>query len=205
MPKTGKGGIEYASDKREAEKLLKEFCQRIEYDFEWITAATWATTVDIALDPETGLETAEKSLVEDMNEKRGALAKGRRRDAIGAKRSALIALADADDDGFRTSTLDLFRQACAQYIDGGQIDMTFSDALTSAQYEVLRTEWTRLGTLSGQVAASPFSRFESLEAEDKDAKGKGSVGKTLATRKVQGNVFVTVVTVRFNVHVDIRG
>ncbi|MFI5533082.1 hypothetical protein ACIA8O_31540 [Kitasatospora sp. NPDC051853] len=133
-----------------------------------------------------------------MNEKR----------TVAAKQAALIGLADANDgtdEEFTGSTVDLFRQACGQYVDGGQIDMTFSETLTAAQYANLRAEWKRLGALSTEVASSPFSRFESLEPEDKEAKGKGSVGKTLATRKVQGNVFVTVVTVRFNVHVDIKG
>jgi hypothetical protein len=42
-----------------------------------------------------------------------------------------------------------------------------------------------------------------MDAEDKESKGKGGVGKTLDRRKVQGNLFVIVVTVRFNIHVAI--
>lgn len=206
MPRTSTDGVEYAVSRKEAEQILSEFRAKIGFDRDWITDSTWSTTLDIACDQAQGIETAEKALVADMNDMRAASAKALRRTRISTKRDEVVQNA-ADEEGgeneYDEHVVAIFQQACGQYIDGGQIDMTYGKRLSAERYEDVRKHWTRLGRMAGRTAPTLFLRFESMAAEDKESKGKGGVGKTLDRRGVQGNMFMTVVTVRFNIHVDI--
>ncbi|MFJ8043390.1 hypothetical protein ACIRBX_23125 [Kitasatospora sp. NPDC096147] len=205
MPKTTRK-IEHAIDEDEAERLLREFCKEIDFDPGWIDADAWSTSLRMACDPTIGLKTTYDAILADKDEKAKDTAKEKRRRAITTKLNALVAKVRALDGTSKaiiSDALAAFLEASAQYIDGAQTDMTYSTAVKADRYAQMAADWERLAKLAASVDSDLFFGFKALEPENKDEKGKGSVGATLARRKVQGNMFVSFVSVRFNIHVDI--
>ncbi|AUG80891.1 hypothetical protein CFP65_6226 [Kitasatospora sp. MMS16-BH015] len=207
MPATTSDGITYATSREEAEQLLLAFCERIQFDRAWITDAVWSTTLDVACSKKTGLDSAEKAIVADKNEKTAKAAKEARKLKISAKRDEILAEIEAFDNTdlqFDEDAVQLFRQATNQYIGGGQLNFTYGTDLTAADYASVRKSWTEIGKIAAELAPNLFFNLTSLKPEDKEAKGKGQVGDTLDTRKVQGNLFIGVVSMKFNIHVNIK-
>jgi hypothetical protein len=203
MPKN-KYGVEYAANPKAAGEALTEFCKEINFAPSWLAAGQWQAAVGIACDQEQGILVAQKGLMVDKDTMLSTAASSLRRTKISGKRDSLVSQAEGDyENEYDEHVIGIFKQACGQYIAGGQIDMTYGQDVTEGRYEGIRTDWGRLADLAQNTAPTLFHHFESMAVENKDSKGKGGVGKTLERRGVQGNIFVTIVTVRFNIHVNI--
>ncbi|MFJ2766293.1 hypothetical protein [Streptomyces sp. NPDC087300] len=201
MPKQFKG-ITYAESEKEAETLLLAFCERIDFSRDWISAATWQTTLEIACNREYGIDAAEKAVLSDQQSRKTETEKTARREKIADDKAEVLGQIDGVDT-FDDHAVSIFKQVCAQYVGGGGVNMTYGDTLSKDRYDDLCGHWRRVGTIAAAADDHRFSGFSYRPVEDKEQKGKGTTGDTLERRKKQGNFFVTVGNVRFNVHINI--
>ncbi|MEU6123475.1 hypothetical protein [Streptomyces sp. NPDC047123] len=195
-------GVVYAESEKEAEVLLLAFCDRIDFAREWISDATWRNTLEIACKKDTGIDTAEKAILGDQQERQNATQKAARTAKISDDKDEILGQIDGVDT-YDEHAVSIFKQVCAQYVGGGGLNMTFGQKLTQARYDDLCGHWRRVGALAAGTDDRLFRGFDYLPVENKEQKGKGSTGDTLERRTKQGNFFVTVVNIRFNVHINI--
>ncbi|WAL93871.1 hypothetical protein [Streptomyces sp. Je 1-369] len=195
-------GVVYAESEKEAEELLLLFCDRIDFSREWISAATWKNTLEIACTKEHGIDTAERAVLKDMQDRQSATQKTARREKISGDRDEVLGQIEGVDT-FDDHAVSIFKQVCAQYIDGGGLNMTFGPKLSKERYDDLCGHWRRVGGIAANADDKVFRGFDHLPVENKEEKGKGTTGDTLERRKKQGNFFCTVVNIRFNIHINI--
>ncbi|MEU6992158.1 hypothetical protein ABZ953_16045 [Streptomyces sp. NPDC046465] len=195
-------GVVYAESEKEAEVLLLAFCDRIDFAREWISAATWQNTLEIACKKEDGINTAEKAILGDQQERQNATQKAARKAKISEDRDEILGQIEGVDS-FDDHAVTLFKQACAQYIGGGGLNMTYGTKLSQDRYDDLCGHWRRVGGIAARAEGKLFRGFDYLPVENKELKGKGTTGDTLERRTKQGNFFVTVVNIRFNLHINI--
>ncbi|MFI5801679.1 hypothetical protein [Streptomyces sp. NPDC051561] len=195
-------GVIYAESEKEAEVLLLDFCDRIEFDRVWIPDTTWQSTLEIACKKEYGIDSAEKAIVADMHARRSEEARKLRKDKIAADKEEVLGQIDGGGD-YDEHAVSIFKQVCAQYVGGGQLNMTFGTKLSQTRYDDLCSHWRKVGAVAAATDDRLFRSFDHRPVENKEEKGKGTTGDTLERRTKQGNFFVTVVNVRFNVHINI--
>ncbi|MEU1146129.1 hypothetical protein ACFYO9_32510 [Streptomyces sp. NPDC005863] len=195
-------GVVYAESQKEAEVLLLAFCDRIDFAREWISDATWQNTLDIACKKDTGIDTAEKAILGDQQERQNATQKAARQAKISGDEEEILGQIEGVN-AFDEHAVRIFQQVCAQYIGGGGLNMTYGTKLGQSRYDDPCGHWRRVGKIAAAADGKVFRGFDYLPVENKEQKGKGSTGDTLERRTKQGNFFVTVVNIRFNVHINI--
>ncbi|MEU1423394.1 hypothetical protein [Kitasatospora sp. NPDC005751] len=195
MPKTAKS-------EQEANELLTAYCLEIDFSKQWIAAEKWATSIRIAMNPAEGIESAKSTIDSDKRDVQDAAARTQRQTALTPHLGALRAAIQADNTVSLDTEGKLLAACTAQYVGGGGVDLGYPTGLTASQYAVQQGRWNHLATLG---AGAPFiGGFHALPPQDKAAAGKANVGATLATRKWQGNLFVTIGGVTFNLHLDVK-
>ncbi|MEN8651378.1 hypothetical protein ABCR94_12215 [Streptomyces sp. 21So2-11] len=199
MPKKSGKGVLYAENETEAKDLMLEYTKSIDLDRALVSDSTWATTLRIACDPKEGIAVAEATLLTDLQELRSETNKTARRDAIATQWGTLSG---------RTATIggavqNIASQCRAQYIAGSPVDFSYGATMTETAFEALGASWKTLGTWASGQGLTQFQSFRWLPVENKEEKGKGSVGATLARRGRQGNLFVSIRGITYNVHIDI--
>ncbi|MFI0805943.1 hypothetical protein [Streptomyces echinatus] len=191
----------YAQTDEEADKALREYCDSIGFDAEWITPEDWATTIRIARDKGKGLTVAYGTIDEDRSAMVKAGARTARQGVVDNDPSGLIAAIETHYSLKDSLVLTILKQCRGAYVAGERIDLGLGGKpMHSTAYAELREEWKAAGKLG---AGGVYTNFHSFEPQDKAAEGKGNVGGTLAKRKVQGNLLVKINGVKFNMHIDI--
>ncbi|MER5890043.1 hypothetical protein ABT160_39990 [Streptomyces sp. NPDC001941] len=195
--------VEYAESADEADKLLKEFCDSIGFAKEYVSTTAWKHSVDLACAKDSGLDGAKGTLLADQRDIADTARRKARVAAIAAEKEEIIGQIDGVDD-FDDHVVAIFKQVCAQYEAGGQVDMTYGQSVSRAVYDGLRPNWSALAKVAAACDGPLFTGLSSMAIENKEEKGKGSVGGTLERRKNQGNFFIRVNNVRFNIHINIE-
>ncbi|MET9609896.1 hypothetical protein ABZZ17_33330 [Streptomyces sp. NPDC006512] len=191
----------YAKSAEEADQNLKDYCEQIGFDPEWVPVGKWDLSVGIAQDPELGFEQARKTIDSDREDMVKAGAKDARKAKLAGDPSGLLAAVASHYSLKDTLVPTILKQCAAAYVGGERVNLGLGgSAMDRDAYAELRDEWRRASGLAG---GGIFTAFVSHEPQDKAALGKGAVGGTLARRKVQGNLLVKINGVRFNMHVDI--
>lgn len=191
----------YAKSAQEAEQNLQEYCEEIGFDPEWITPDKWAASIRIAQDKDHGFEQARKTIDSDKADIAKSAAKEARKAKLAADASGLLDAVAVHYLLKDTLVPTILNECAAAYLGGERVNLGLGGSPMDAEaYDELRGEWRRA---AGLAAGGLFTDFVSHAPQDKAALGKGSVGDTLAKRKVQGNLLVKIGGVRFNMHIDI--
>ncbi|MEU5398262.1 hypothetical protein ABZ348_03045 [Streptomyces sp. NPDC005963] len=191
----------YAETAEEAERHLREYCETIGFDPEWINPTQWDSSIRIAQDKKYGFEEARKTIDSDKAELVKSGARDARKATLDGDASGLIAAVGKHWSLKDTLVPTILKQCAAAYLGGERVNLGLGGSPMDADaYDELRGEWTQAAGLAG---GGIYTNFVSHPPQDKAALGKGSVGGTLAKRKVQGNILVKINGVRFNMHIDI--
>ncbi|MCM2389791.1 hypothetical protein [Streptomyces albipurpureus] len=191
----------YAKSAQEAEQNLQEYCEEIGFDPEWVTPDKWASSIRIAQDKDHGFEQARKTIDSDKEDMVRAGAKDARKARLAADASGLLDTVKGHYLLKDTLVPTILTQCAAAYVGGERVNLGLGGSpMDPDTYGELRSEWRQA---SGLAAGGVFTDFVSHAPQNKAALGKGSVGETLAKRKVQGNLLVKIGGVRFNMHIDI--
>ncbi|MFJ2822249.1 hypothetical protein ACIO7M_14165 [Streptomyces toxytricini] len=192
----------YAGSEAEAEKDLLEYCASIGFDPEWVDPRDWQTTIGIARNEKYGFTEAHNAIDKDKERLLKAGARDARQARLDADPGGLLAAVAKHYALKDTLVPVILKQCAAAYVGGERVNLGLGGSpLDPAAYEELREEWRAASQLAG---GGVFTGFVSHAPQDKAALGKGSVGATLAQRKVQGNLLVKIAGVRFNMHVDVE-
>ncbi|MFD3870454.1 hypothetical protein [Streptomyces sp. NPDC058623] len=193
----------YAKSAAEADQNLRDYCDEIGFDPEWVPAGKWDLSVGIAQNPEHGFEQARKTIDSDKEDIFKSGAKDARKAKLSGDPSGLLAAVKVHYSLKDTLVPTILKQCADAYVGGERINLGLGgSAMDADAYGELRDEWRQAAGLAG---GGLFTEFVSHAPQDKAALGKGAVGGTLARRKVQGNLLVKINGVRFNMHVDIAG
>ncbi|MFD9791893.1 hypothetical protein ACFWXK_13180 [Streptomyces sp. NPDC059070] len=191
----------YAKNPKEAEQDLIEYCEEIGFDPEWVEPRKWASSIDIAQDKELGFAGARKTIDSDKEDMVKSGARDARAAKLAADPSGLLAAVKVNYKLKGSLVGTILKQCADAYVGGERVNLGLGGTPMDADaYGELRGEW---GLASGLAGGGVFTEFVSHAPQDKAALGKGSVGGTLAQRKVQGNLLVKICGVRFNMHIDI--
>ncbi|WP_030160777.1 hypothetical protein [Streptomyces sp. NRRL S-244] len=192
---------EYASSDEEAEKDLIAYCEKIDFDPEWVAADKWASSIRIAQQKEYGFVQARKTILSDQEELVKAGARDARKAKLDSDAADLLAQIKYDHNLKDSLVVTILNQCAAAYVGGERVNLGLGGApMDRGAYGDLRDEWTAAAELAD---GGVFTGFVSHAPQNKAVLGKGQVGSTLAKRKVQGNLLVRIAGVRFNMHIDI--
>ncbi|MCP9206551.1 hypothetical protein [Streptomyces cucumeris] len=191
----------FAKTDAEADASLREFCDSIDFDPEWITPEQWATTIRIARDKDTGYEEAQKSIIGDRDDMAKASAKKVRLERLNGDASDLLDTVEGDPVFNGSIVLDVLKECAQAYVGGQRVNLGLGGSpMHSSRYAELRKLWDKAAK---RAVGGVFTDFMSHAPQDKAALGKGNVGDTLDRRGVQGNLLVRIDGVRFNMHINI--
>ncbi|HYN94574.1 MAG TPA: hypothetical protein VES42_12055 [Pilimelia sp.] len=191
----------YAKSSEEAEKWLLAYADRIGLDKAWVGGDDWATTVRIACDKANGLETAGRTLDQELLDLRSAARREARREVVADYRAAMEQAAGQRDGDLGAILVQCFDR----YIAGAALQFTYGAKMTKDRAEQLRGPWRQLNEDVDDYAADDVIHgFHAPKPQDKAAVGKGTVGDTLATRGWQANFLVHIGGRKFNAHVDLN-
>ncbi|MEU8774146.1 hypothetical protein [Streptomyces sp. NPDC048606] len=191
----------YAENDEDANRSLLEYCESIGFDPEWISSATWDTTIRIARTKDKGYVEAYKAIDSDRTDMVKAGAREARKKKVDNDAANLIGKIQTHYSLKDSLILTILKQCAATYVGGERVNLGLGgSAMDPDAYEELRTEWNQAAPLA---TGGVFTEFHSFPPQDKAALGKGNVGASLAKRGVQGNLLVKVGGVRFNMHIDI--
>jgi hypothetical protein len=191
----------HAESEEEAERDLLEYCESIGFDPEWISAEKWRSSIGIATRKEYGFAQAHRTIDSDREEMAKDAARAARRAGLDGDTAGLLAKAKKHHALKDTLVPGILQQCAGAYVGGERVNLGLGGSpLDRDAYGELRDEWQQAAALA---AGGVFTEFVSHAPQDKAALGKGSVGGTLAKRKVQGNLLVKIGGVRFNMHIDI--
>ncbi|MFB6810840.1 hypothetical protein [Streptomyces sp. NPDC056387] len=192
---------EYAGSDEEAEKDLIAYCEKIDFDPEWVDPEKWAASIRIAQQKQYGFVEARKTILSDQEDLVKAGARDARQAKLDADAADLLTRITYDRDLKDSLVVTVLEQCAAAYVGGERVNLGLGGApMDRGAYGELRDEWSAAGDLAD---GGVFSDFVSHAPQNKAALGKGQVGDTLAKRKVQGNLLVRIAGVRFNMHIDI--
>ncbi|GIG59898.1 hypothetical protein Lfu02_42700 [Longispora fulva] len=193
-----------AASQAEAEYLLTDYCESIDFNPQWTTPEKWAASLRIACNPKEGVEIAQGTLLTDMMEVQQAAARTARQVASLPAFTNLCTSLNAAAAFNGQHVQHILTHCRDRYISGGSVNLGYGVVFTRANYTALQALWTQAATPARQgVPVAFFTAFDSGVPQNKAALGKGSVGATLAKREWQGNLFVRIGNVRFNMHIDI--
>lgn len=192
----------YAENAEDAKTELKAYCKTINFDHEWISPPQWAATIRIAQDKKLGYKEAFKTIDTDLDDMRKAVALARRKATLAGDASNLLTAVKYDGSLKDSLVVNILVQCAKAYEGGERVNLGLGGSpMDEDVFGELRGEWDEAAALA---VGGIFTDFVSHDPEDKAALGKGSVGGTLAKRKVQGNLLVRIDGVRFNMHIDIK-
>lgn len=192
----------YAENAEDAKTELKAYCKTINFDHEWISPSQWAATIRIAQDKKLGYKEAFKTIDTDLDDMRKAVALARRKATLAGDASNLLTAVKYDRNLKDSLVVTILAQCAKAYEGGERVNLGLGGSpMDEDAFTDLRGEWDEAAALAD---GGIFTDFVSHDPEDKAALGKGSVGGTLAKRKVQGNLLVRIAGVRFNMHIDIK-
>ncbi|MER5699861.1 hypothetical protein ACWDBO_54495 [Streptomyces mirabilis] len=185
----------FCKDRQEADERMLAYAEQTDFDQAWFTPEQWNTVLGIACDKRFGIKEAENALSAHMGEIRASAARARRQAAITADPFPPLLPAGAP------VAANILGQLIDAYIAGQRMNLGHGTKMTRAAYALVRTQWTAVAALA--PAHSIFGHFIAHLPQDKAALGKANVGGTKDTRKVQGDLLVTIGGVDFNMHIDI--
>lgn len=190
--KKKKKGIWCAESESEARTLMSDYAGRIGLTWSELDDPLKQLCIDFAQDPEKDGINGGEMLI--FGEKREIEEKRRK-----AERAKKVKKDYATIEGQFTDDLakSAFGVARATYVGGASVNAGLSGVHSEDDYYAAKMEWDDIGD------TTTVTNFHSFDPEDKAAIGKGNVGATLATRKVQGNLLCSFDGTKINVHVDI--
>ncbi|WP_328972813.1 hypothetical protein [Streptomyces sp. NBC_00239] len=191
----------FAASAEEADQDLREYCESIGFDPEWVAPEKWASSVSIAQQKQYGFEEAHKTIDSDKDELRKDAAAKARKAKLAGDAAGLIAALKVHYALKDSLVREIIDQCAATYLGGERVNLGLGGKpMDRETYSELRKEWRAASALA---TGGVFSDFVSHDPQDKAALGKGAVGATLARRGVQGNLLMRINGVRFNMHIDI--
>ncbi|WP_412538164.1 hypothetical protein R8Z50_20125 [Longispora sp. K20-0274] len=193
-----------AASLEEAAALLHAYCEDIDFNYQWTTDDKWAASLRIACNPREGVEVAQNTLLDDKIAVQEAAARTARQAGTAAAFAALLASLNGEAQFNNGHVQHILTHCRDRYISGVSVNLGYNVVMNNAAYAALQTLWTNASTPARQGGGpAVFTAFASGVPQNKAALGKGSVGYTLAKREWQGNLFVRINGVRFNMHIDI--
>lgn len=200
VPGTHKAGKVMVTDNEEvAKELLTQHAESIGLDLSLVSAKDWNTSLRIACGEMAGqgLEDAKDTLSADRAEQVHKDAEKRRRQLfIGDYNKIVGTTLNADAER-------IFEQ-CYQVAISGAGPNISSGTMKTTAVAAARHGWVELADAARQENTNWIHSFHSYPATNKAAQGKGNVGDTLDTRKVQANFIVYFGGQKINAHVDVK-
>ncbi|MFG2606402.1 hypothetical protein ACGFT2_23050 [Streptomyces sp. NPDC048514] len=192
----------YAKDAAEAETDLVAYCAASAFDREWLSEERWATTIRIACDRKYGYDEAYRAIDSDQVALLAESARSARRSKLDGDEDGLLSLVEQAEELSKTLVPEILQQCADAYVGGQRVNLGLSGAMTRTEFAQLRKAWA----VAGEYASGEgvFTDFHDFPPQDKKKAGKGTVGATLATRGVQGNLLVKIAGRTFDMHVDIK-
>lgn len=184
--------VKYAENVGEATRLMKAYAERLELEWAKLPPLLTNLTIEYAQDwKKGGIDGGEKLL---FSEKQTIIDNAKKQE----RRETVQDDFDTINDNIGNDLAKaVFGVAHSVYVGGGGVNTGISGAYTQDQYYAAKREWDDIDNLD------TVSNFYALAPQDKAKAGKANVGATLATRKVQGNMFCTFKNTQIDVHVDI--
>lgn len=193
--KKKKKGVEYAESEREATQLMRDYATHLDLEFDKLNADLREHAVRVAQAPEEGgIDGAERLIWGEFNSIRESERREERAAAIQDDADNIEGFLEDDD-----LALAAFRIARQMYVGGAEVNGGVAGPWTKAEFDDALRLWCRV------KAKKTVFNFHAFKPSDKAEQGKGNVGATLATRKVQGNLLCAFQGRKINIHADIEG
>lgn len=191
--KKKKKGVEVAENEDEATRLMSEYASSIGLSWDGLPADLKELAVRHAQDPdEGGIDSGQRLIFSEKQNIVQAQKKKARSDYV---KEDYDKIRDEFSDDLALSA---FNIAHATYVGGASINAGIAGEFSSSEFYSAKHDWDKIGNYE------TISNFHSFAPQDKAAQGKGNVGDTLDTRKVQGNLLCCFGLTKINVHVNIK-
>jgi hypothetical protein len=190
--KKTKDGVKYAENEKEAQTLMEAYAKKQDVK---PSAEEMSAAISAAMNKELGIDQGERIILQTKLDIQEAKARKARLDAHQEDYNALLDY--LTEDSLAYSALNA---AFARYVNNpSQPNLTLGSTYTQDEVNDALQEWKSLqGSREGV-------KFWGYPGQDKAKLGKGNVGNTLDTRKVQANFLCQWGGSEINVHINISG